>query len=141
MPLAEKSEENRINVLKLARRRLIKTLPVLVIFAILLPVFLVKFEHMPIIAGDSYFFLMFFGILIYFLFVLCATWACFPIVEYGSDIKKIVFPKVFQFFGNEYQYSEESSMTAESLKRSAIIPTHNYHSGILPKHALKAIST
>ena len=124
LPLAEKFEENRINVLKLVRKRLIKTLPVLVVFAILLAVFLL----VNLVELDAFyylFFVMFFGITIYFLYFLCLLWACFPIAEYGSDIKKIVFSKVFQFFGNEYQYSEESSMTAKSLKRSAIIPASN----------------
>jgi len=124
LPLAEKFEENRINALKLVRKRLIKTLPVLVVFAILLAVFLLV-NLVELDAFYSFFFLMFFGITIYFLYFLCVLWACFPIVEYGSDIKKIVFSKVFQFFGNEYQYSEESSMTAKSLKRSAIIPASN----------------
>ena len=62
LPLAEKSEENRINTLKLVRKRLIKTLPVLVIFAILLSVF-----YVYSVKFDSYFFLMCFGIIIYFL--------------------------------------------------------------------------
>ena len=101
LPLAEKFEENRINVLKLVRKRLIKTLPVLVVFAILLAVFLL----VNLVELDAFyylFFVMFFGITIYFLYFLCLLWACFPLAEYGSDLTKIVFSKVFQFFGNVF---------------------------------------
>jgi len=52
-------------------------------------------------------------------------WTVRPIQAYKNDIKKNVFPIVFQFFGKDLSYSFETSFDSETLKNFGIIPYHN----------------
>ena len=59
------------------------------------------------------------------LVAILGLWVYEPIVKYKSNIKEIIFPKIFQFFGDDYQYNKNSTLTIEPLESSSIIPSHN----------------
>ncbi|MFD0916646.1 DUF3137 domain-containing protein [Pseudahrensia aquimaris] len=48
-----------------------------------------------------------------------------PLKLFRSSVKAEVFPKIFEFFGDRFSYSEKSPISIESLERSRIIPGHD----------------
>ena len=52
-------------------------------------------------------------------------WASRPVKKYKSSVKSIIFPNVFSFFGSDFKYSEQSSLTVHALKPSDIIPSYD----------------
>lgn len=53
------------------------------------------------------------------------AWAQRPVKSYKTNIKGSVFPKVFEFFGNDFRFYEQSQWHVSSLKEFDILPSHN----------------
>ncbi len=57
--------------------------------------------------------------------MLLGMWCYLPTKKYKSEIKEKIFPNIFSFFGEDYQYSEKAQLSIESLKPSGIIPSYD----------------
>jgi len=53
------------------------------------------------------------------------AWAYQPVKNYKTNIKSSVFPKVFEFFGNDFRFYEQSQWHVSSLKNFDILPSYN----------------
>ena len=118
LPHVKKFDSDRINALQIFRKRSIKAISVLIIYLII-------FVLMKDIFRDPVELMFWFTGITSMLVAILGAWAYEHIVKYKSNIKEIIFPKIFQFFGNDYQYNKNSTLTIESLKSSSIIPSHN----------------
>jgi hypothetical protein len=53
------------------------------------------------------------------------VWCYLPISRYNDSIKKIIFPHIFSFFGDDFRYATESLVGIETLEPSAILPAYD----------------
>lgn len=61
-------------------------------------------------------------------FVLCLllfSWSSKPIKHYNADIKNSIFPKIFDFFGDDFSFHERSNWSLGSLEPSGLLPHYN----------------
>ena len=68
------------------------------------------------------------GDLISLLFIILtaiATWCYLPVWRYKGSVKKTIFPPIFKFFGENFDYSPEALMGMEPLESSEILPAYN----------------
>jgi len=111
-PLVKEFEKKRIEILKKTSNRMTITVVTAIALAVVFVIsgFFTDF-------GDgiaAFLFLMSFVVL----------WASTPVFKYKSSIKEKVFKNIFNFFGDDFTYSEEGQFTIESLKTSDIIPSY-----------------
>jgi len=118
LPHVKKFDGDRINALQIFRKRSIKAISALIIYLIIF-VLIKDFFRDPV-----HLMFWFTGISSMLVSIL-GFWMYEPIIKYKSNIKEIIFPKIFQFFGNDYQYNKNSTLTIEPLESSSIIPSHN----------------
>mgnify|MGYP006168602599 CR=1 FL=1 len=118
LPHVKKFDGDRINALQIFRKRSIKAISVLIIYLII-------FVLMKDIFRDPVYLMFWFTGITSMLVAILGAWAYEHIVKYKSNIKEIIFPKIFQFFGDDYQYNKNSTLTIEPLESSSIIPSHN----------------
>lgn len=53
------------------------------------------------------------------------AWAQRPVKDYKTNIKGSVYPKVFEFFGDDFRFYEQSHWHVNSLKDFDILPSFN----------------
>jgi hypothetical protein len=53
------------------------------------------------------------------------TWCYLPVWRYKGSVKKTIFPPIFKFFGENFDYSPEALMGIEPLESSEILPAYN----------------
>ena len=53
------------------------------------------------------------------------AWCYLPVWRYKGSVKKTIFPPIFKFFGENFDYSPEALMGMEPLKSSEILPDYN----------------
>ncbi len=54
-----------------------------------------------------------------------AWWSFRPVLQFKSEVKAKVFPKIFGYFGDDFIYSQTHHMSLTHLKRSKILPSYD----------------
>ena len=108
-------EKKRIEVLEILRKR---TLIAILFNVVLIPV-VIAIVYAEIISIVVLFFLIFLAETV------LGIWWRLPTKRYKSAIKEKIFPNIFSFFGEDYQYSEKAQLSIESLIPSDIIPGYD----------------
>ncbi len=49
-------------------------------------------------------------------------WSMKPVSDYKSDVKELVFPKIFSYFGEDFIFNPKQRMNMDNLKRSKLLP-------------------
>ncbi len=108
-PLTEQFEEYRKKSLKkLCTRVCISIVVFIIVSWLLLSQF---YLHEP--------FMWIFAVAIGLIF-----WTMKPVSDYKSDVKEQVFPKIFNYFGEDFIFNPKQRMSIDSLKRSKLLPYH-----------------
>lgn len=63
-----------------------------------------------------------------FLWLLIYVWCNQPISKYKQSVYQVIFPNVFSFFGQDYQYKERPDIGVERFSPSQLIPSHDSES-------------
>ena len=111
-PLSRKFENQRVSTLKAARGRIYTGI---VLYAGLWLLFLLLHSR---------------GTVLHPLFMLIpllpiAWWSYRPIKLYQSQVRQQVFPKIFNYFGDDFLFSRDYHMSLVRLKASKILPEYD----------------
>ena len=115
LPHVQKFEQNRIAALLKFKYRLTIAAPLSIVVIvcatslnILLP------EALKVIFYTSVFIIS--GL---------SCWTARPISWYETSVKSTIFPAIFSFFGDDFQYNHQSARSVQSLQPSNILPDYN----------------
>ena len=116
-PFVQKFEDKRISSLKKVRKWSLRLIPVAIIATIAAIGICLKAD-----LGETG--LKFLGALWILMMLIIVGVIYTPIHLYKSDVKGVIFPKVFSFFG-DYTYLPKGGLSITSLKSSDIIPSYD----------------
>ncbi len=116
-PLVQEFEERRVGALIKVRSLSFKVLPIacLALLGVIAGIIGLGLE------------LMHAGILSLFIIVGAGGIISIPVTKYKSNVKGIIFPKIFSFFG-DFTYDQKGLGSVRSLKSSGIIPSYDRES-------------
>ncbi len=115
-PHIQSFEKKRVAALKAIRRRTLITIPILIV---LIPA-VIAIANAEILNNKFLYILAFITVLG------LGIWCAAPATGYKSAIKEKIFPNIFSFFGEDFQYSEkEGNLYIGHLIQSDIIPDYN----------------
>jgi hypothetical protein len=114
-PHIQRFEEKRIEALQILRKR---TLIAILIIVVCIAAVIAN-AYADIVAAKFLIFLVFGTAM------MLSMWCYLPTKKYKSAIKEKIFPNIFNFFGEDFQYSEKAQLSIESLKPSGIIPSYD----------------
>lgn len=112
-PLVDDFEDKRVLALQKARFRGWLALSCCLIS-------LAIFYHLQISYGGGFF--GFVGILLIFGSLTLVYYAYMPVRAFKGNIKEQIYPLIFRYFGNDFSYAHNPSLSAKSLRTSGIIP-------------------
>ncbi|WP_394202688.1 DUF3137 domain-containing protein [Shewanella waksmanii] len=112
-PHCRQFENRRVACLKSLRQRIYSSI---IIYAILALGVTLLASRQP----SDWLFFIYVGLIVPFVF-----WCARPISRYQSDVKTIIFPKIFRYFGNDFIYSQTHTMSLSTLKRSKLLPSYH----------------
>lgn len=114
-PHVKQFEEKRVAALLTLRKRAIIAIPICTIIATVVIYLLINYS----LSENQTQWIEAIALLIIAALIF---WSSIPVTQYKSCVKATIFPNIFSFFGNDYQYSEVSPLAVRSLKPSKIIP-------------------
>jgi hypothetical protein len=117
-PHVKRFEEKRINALKSLKSRSIKSIVVFCLLCAAIPGLLITFEF----AEGGYKIL---AILTLLAIVALVAFAYKPISDYRSEVKGLIYPEIFKYFGRDFVYDRKGPLAVKSLMDSEIIPSHD----------------
>ena len=118
LPDVERFEADRLAALGTFRSRCFMGVPAIIAVAIVAIVILAM-------AGGGEDFILGGAVVIC---VFIAGWMIHPVTTYKAGVKEIVFPKIFSFFGSDYEYSPQGRLQISGLKPSGILPSYDIES-------------
>ena len=107
-PHVQVFEQKRIEALKALRKRALIAIPIYVVGTVAL-----------LYVGDTGYVLFWLALAM----TVLSYWCYIPVKHFQSAVKGAIFPSIFSFFGDDFQYSEEGQLSIESLEPSDIIPS------------------
>ena len=108
-PHVESFERKRIETLQVLRKRALIAIPIYVVGTVVL-----------LYVGDGDYVLFWLALAM----AVLSFWCYMPVKQFQSAVKGEIFPSIFSFFGEDFQYSEEGRLSIESLEPSDIIPSY-----------------
>ena len=109
LPHVKIFELRRIEALESLRKRTLITIPIHIIAVLFIVIY---FSYVSFLIGFS-------------IMGVIGFWAERPISKYKTSVKTEIFPEIFKFFGEDFQYSEDSQLKMELLDVSRIIPSYD----------------
>ncbi|BCE00005.1 DUF3137 domain-containing protein [Marinicellulosiphila megalodicopiae] len=122
-PFVQDFENERIKALIACRKRSLTSIFICAILLLYFIPFFVRVTSDPdgtgFIIGMTVFICICFG-----------NWSHRPLKNYKSSVKQNVYPNIFSFFGEDFKYCENDTLTKDSisidsLQPSGLIPSHN----------------
>lgn len=49
----------------------------------------------------------------------------YPLMSYGKAVKTEIYPLIFKYFGNDYEYNVNSTLKARDLRKFSILPSYD----------------
>jgi len=109
LPHVKIFELRRIEALNSLRKRTLVTIPIHIIAVLFIVIY---FSYTSFLIGFA-------------IMGLVGYWTERAIRKYKASVKAEVFPEIFKFFGEDFQYSEDSQLSMDLLGVSRIIPSYD----------------